>query len=129
VVVLSSVDGFDRLTIDPERSRRIEGRPYTVPMEKIKNRSKKRIHVFYLGRVQGVGFRFTAERVALFLGITGWVKNLPDGRVEVVAEGDEAKLVLFLEKMKNGPMKPYLRGVAVDWQEARGEFQDFSLRF
>jgi len=98
-------------------------------MEKIKNRSKKRIHVFYLGRVQGVGFRFTAERVALFLGITGWVKNLPDGRVEVVAEGDEAKLVLFLEKMKNGPMKPYLRGVAVDWQEARGEFQDFSLRF
>ena len=98
-------------------------------MEKTKNNSQKRIHVFYSGRVQGVGFRFTTERVALSLGIMGWVKNLPDGRVEVVSEGEEAKLVLFLEKIKNGPMKPYIRGVEVAWQKAKGEFDDFGLRF
>ena len=98
-------------------------------MQKTKNNSKKRIHVFYSGRVQGVGFRFTAEQVALSLGIVGWVKNLPDGKVEVVSEGEEAKLVLFLERIKNGPMKPYIRGVAVEWKKADGEFNDFGIRF
>ncbi|MFH1858118.1 MAG: acylphosphatase [Candidatus Omnitrophota bacterium] len=89
----------------------------------------KRIHVFYSGRVQGVGFRFTAEHIALSLQLVGWVKNLTDGRVEVVAEGEETKLVHFLEKMKNGPMKPYIRGVEVDWQAAKGEFDDFGVCF
>ena len=98
-------------------------------MQKTKSNSKKRVHVFYSGRVQGVGFRFTAEQVALSLRIVGWVKNLPDGRVEVVAEGEEAKLVLFLEKMKNGPMKPYIRSVSVEWEKASGEFGDFGIQF
>ena len=97
--------------------------------EKIKAQGKKRIHIFYSGRVQGVGFRFTAEQVALSLGIVGWVQNLPDGRVEAVAEGEEAKLVLFLEKIKNGPMKPYIRGAAVEWEKASGGFDDFGVRF
>ena len=95
--------------------------------ERIK--TQKRIHLFYSGRVQGVGFRFSTERVALSLGIVGWVKNLSDGKVEVIAEGEEAKLVHFLEKIKEGPMKPYIRGVEVEWQEAKGEFSDFGIRF
>ena len=98
-------------------------------MEKTKENSKKRLHVFYSGRVQGVGFRFTAEQVALSLGLVGWVKNLPDGRVETVAEGEEAKLVLFLEKMKNGPMKPYIRSLTAEWERAKEEFHDFGIRF
>ncbi|MBI4435951.1 MAG: acylphosphatase [Candidatus Omnitrophica bacterium] len=96
--------------------------------EKVKTQHK-RIRVFYTGRVQGVGFRFTTEQIALSLGITGWVKNLPDGKVEVVAEGEEARLVSFLEKIKNGPMKPYLRGVEVEWGEVKGEFKEFGIRF
>jgi len=97
--------------------------------QKDKTEGKKRIHLFYSGRVQGVGFRFTAENIALSLGLAGWVKNLLDGRVEVVCEGDEATLVQFLEKMRSGPMKPYLRGVETSWLEATGEFRDFTIRF
>ena len=100
-----------------------------TPKEKREAEGKKRIHVFYSGRVQGVGFRFTAERIALSLGIVGWVRNLPDGRVEVLGEGEEAKLVLFLEKIKNGPMKPYIRDVDVAWEEAKGNFEAFGIAF
>ena len=97
--------------------------------EKANFERQKRVHLFYSGRVQGVGFRFTVERIALALGIVGWVMNLPDNRVEVVGEGDEVKLVYFLEKMKSGPMKPYIRGVDVTWEKAKGEFDDFGVRF
>lgn len=90
---------------------------------------RKRVHVYYSGMVQGVGFRFTAERVALSLGLTGWVKNLRDGRVEVVCEGEESDLVEFINKMKNGPMKQYVTSAQVTWQEATGEFNDFEIRF
>ena len=76
-----------------------------------------------------MGFRFTTENLALSLGLTGWVKNLADGKVEAVCEGEEAQLVRFLEKMRNGPMKPYIRGVESDWSEATGEFHDFAIRF
>ncbi len=57
---------------------------------------RKRIHVYYSGMVQGVGFRFTAEKLAKGLGLAGWVKNLRDGRVEVLCEGEEADLVSFI---------------------------------
>ena len=90
---------------------------------------KKRVHVYYSGMVQGVGFRFTAERIAGSLGLCGWVKNLFDGRVEVIAEGEEAELIDFLNKMKNGPMKHYITGADIAWQEATEEFTDFSVRF
>lgn len=90
---------------------------------------KKRVHVYYSGMVQGVGFRFTAERVAMSLDLTGWVKNIRDGRVEVVCEGDEACLVDFLNKMKSGSMKQYITGARAAWEEATGEFSDFEIRF
>ncbi len=79
--------------------------------------------------VQGVGFRFTAERVAQSLGITGWVRNLSDGRVECVCEGEETDIVDFLHKMKSGSMKPYVEGAEVSWMEPTGEFEDFGVRF
>ena len=56
----------------------------------------KRIHAYFSGSVQGVGFRFTAERLASALGLTGWVKNLQDGRVEVTCEGQEKDINGFL---------------------------------
>ena len=90
---------------------------------------KKRLHIYYSGTVQGIGFRFTAERVAINLGLRGWVRNLFDGRVEVVSEGEESDLVDFLNKIKNGPMKHYITGAQVTWQEATGEFTDFTVRF
>jgi len=89
---------------------------------------KKQIHVFYSGRVQGVGFRFTAENIANDLKITGWVKNLRDGRVEVVAEADENILINFLERISKY-FSRYIQDVDVQWEEASGEFKDFGVRF
>ncbi len=90
---------------------------------------KKRISVFWSGRVQGVGFRYTTESAALELGITGWVRNLPDGRVEALVEGPEKKLQQMLDRIASGPMKGYIRGVEVHWEQPTGEFDDFRVRF
>lgn len=90
----------------------------------------KRIHIYYSGRVQGVGFRFTAERIALDMrDITGWVRNLPDGKVEVVAEGEEERLKEFLRNIREGLMKRYIKREDVIWEIYKGEFEDFEIRF
>ncbi|MBL7151574.1 MAG: acylphosphatase [Candidatus Omnitrophica bacterium] len=86
----------------------------------------KRIHAFYSGRVQGVGFRFTAESIAKGLGLTGWVKNLDAGNVEVVAEGDKDALEDFLERIKEY-FSHYIRNMDLEWGEASGEFKDFGI--
>lgn len=88
----------------------------------------KRIDVHYSGRVQGVGFRFTAERLAVDLGLSGWVKNLPNGRVELVCEGKEEDLHKFLEKIDN-EFSDYIRQKNVSWMPANGEFASFKIRF
>ena len=87
----------------------------------------KRLHAFYSGSVQGVGFRLTAERLASSLGISGFVSNLRDGRVEVVAEGPDPALKEFLEKIK-GIFKTYINDVDINWSEATGEFDTFDIR-
>ena len=89
---------------------------------------KNRIHIIYTGTVQGIGFRFAAERLAASLNLTGWVKNLSDGNVEVVAEGEEADLGSFIDKMKK-TMEHYIRGTKIVWQEYSGEFNSFGIRF
>jgi acylphosphatase len=88
----------------------------------------KRIHVFYSGDVQGVGFRFTSEDVASSLGLAGWVRNLGDHRVEVVAEGDEKDLRQFMARIDD-IFKIYIRDTDVEWEEATGEFGGFDIRF
>ncbi|MBI3011329.1 MAG: acylphosphatase [Candidatus Omnitrophica bacterium] len=90
---------------------------------------KKRLHVFYSGRVHGVGFRMTAEEVARELGIVGWVKNLRDGRVEVVAEAEEEVLERFLNAIRTGPMKPFIQREEVSWDHASDSFDEFEIRY
>ncbi len=89
----------------------------------------KRVHVFYSGRVQGVGFRLTAEEAARSYHIVGWVKNLRDGRVELLAEGDEAILRQFLEAVANGPMKNFIRQAEIFWSNASKTFEEFEIRY
>ena len=89
----------------------------------------RRLHVYYSGRVQGVGFRFTAERLATDLGLTGWVKNLPDGRVEIVCEGAKADLDLFLLKIRESCLGPHITRAVSAWEEPRREFEDFCVEF
>jgi acylphosphatase len=79
---------------------------------------------FYVsGRVQGVWFRASAQQEATRLGITGWAKNLPDGRVEVVACGDQDKLVILHEWLKHGPLLAKVEKVTQEelpWQSYEG---------
>lgn len=89
---------------------------------------KKQVHVFYSGRVQGVGFRFTAQDIANNLGILGWVKNLRDGRVEIIAEAEEDLLEQFLTRI-NQYFQEYMQGKDIKWLEGSGEFQEFKIKF
>ncbi|PIV39711.1 MAG: acylphosphatase [Candidatus Omnitrophica bacterium CG12_big_fil_rev_8_21_14_0_65_43_15] len=95
------------------------GRSRTIPM-------KKRVHVYYSGRVQGVGFRFTAEDVARALGVCGWVRNLSDGKVEITAEAQEAALNDFLAKIREY-FSAYIDDAEITWQEPSNEFKDFNI--
>lgn len=90
---------------------------------------RKRLSIFWAGHVQGVGFRYTAESAALELKLTGWVRNLPDGRVEALVEGPEKGLNAFLDRIAQGPMKHYIQRAQIRWEEATGEFDDFRVRF
>lgn len=91
--------------------------------------SSHRAHVYYTGRVQGVGFRYTAERLALELGLTGWVKNLPDGRVEIVCEGSKDKIDQLLENIQKSSLGPHIKKAALTWEKPTQEFTDFSVEF
>ena len=89
---------------------------------------KKQIHVYYTGRVQGVGFRFTAQDLANEKGVFGWAKNLRDGRVEIRAEAEEKVLKDFLENIKQY-FSQYIQDIEAEWVETTEEFDDFSIRF
>jgi acylphosphatase len=88
----------------------------------------RRLHVVYHGRVQGVGFRFTVEHIAVRLGLTGWVKNMHDGSVEILAEGEEGQLNLLLEQVEDA-FTSYIREKNIAWLEATGEFSDFGITY
>ena len=78
------------------------------------------------GRVQGVGFRFFAERAARSAGVKGWVRNLPDGRVETVVEGDESAVTRYLEAIGRGPFAGTAAAVEVEEREPEG-FSRFEI--
>ncbi|MFP4081442.1 MAG: acylphosphatase [Candidatus Aminicenantes bacterium] len=86
-----------------------------------------RAHIFVSGRVQGVFFRDHTQRWASSLQITGWVRNLRDGRVEVVAEGDREKINSLIGKLKKGPPSSYVENVEVNWEDYKGEFDGFRI--
>lgn len=90
--------------------------------------ANKRLHIYYSGSVQGIGFRYTAERIANSSKLTGWVKNLSDGQVEVMIEGAQPEIELFLQKISE-TFKGYIRNADLRWGEATGEFSGFEIRF
>ncbi len=89
---------------------------------------KKQLHFFYSGRVQGIGFRYTVLDIARQQKIGGWVKNLDDSRVEVVAEAEEDVLNDFLNQI-NQQFFRYIQDVNTEWLPASGEFRDFQIKF
>ncbi len=86
-----------------------------------------RAHLYIRGQVQNVGFRSSTRRKALQLGLRGWVRNLYDGRVEVVAEGQEEKVDELIEWCRRGPLTAHVSGVEVIREEPTGEFGTFGV--
>ncbi|HPW17988.1 MAG TPA: acylphosphatase [Candidatus Aminicenantes bacterium] len=87
------------------------------------------MRVFVAGRVQGVAYRFFAVGCAARLGVTGWVRNLPDGRVEALAEGTGDDVEAFLERLEEGPRLARIDSFDVRREPATGEFRDFRIVF
>ncbi len=91
------------------------------------NPASERRVVHYSGRVQGVGFRYTARGLAQRHGVCGYVENLPDGRVLLLAEGDPSQLDRLFHAIA-AEMEPFIRNVQSDTLPASGEFLDFQVR-
>jgi acylphosphatase len=89
----------------------------------------KRAHLFISGRVQGVFFRSNTRKKALELGLGGWVRNMNDGRVEAVFEGEESSIEKVITWCHQGPSYASVDDVEVSWEEFRDEFQTFSIRY
>ncbi len=87
----------------------------------------KACHCIVEGRVQGVGFRYFAQRAAQRHGIRGWVRNLPAGEVEIVAEGEEGPLESFVEEVRRGPSYGRVTALKSSSADPAG-FSDFEIR-
>jgi acylphosphatase len=85
------------------------------------------MHIFYSGHVQGVGFRYTVKTVAAGFETTGTVRNLSDGRVELVAEGERTELDAFRRAIREAGLENLIRNEDVTWSEATGEFRGFEI--
>lgn len=89
----------------------------------------QRLHLIMTGKVQGVGFRAAAQREAGRLELKGWVKNLSNGSVESVVEGNETALADYEKWCRQGPPSAYVADVQVRWLPATGEFKNFFFKF
>ncbi len=90
---------------------------------------KTRAHVFVRGTVQGVYFRQNTKQVATRHNVAGWVRNLPDGRVEAVFEGDEVDVNEVIEWCHVGPPKAKVDDVSVKFEKYAGEFASFEVNY
>jgi len=86
-------------------------------------------HIFVSGRVQGVGFRWYAQRIAERMRVTGWVKNLMDGKVEILIEGDGKELDEFLNELKEGYLGRNIEKLEKVESKGAGTYTGFSIVF
>ncbi|MCK6500273.1 MAG: acylphosphatase [Nitrospira sp.] len=100
--------------------------PKTGPSRKVKS-NRQRVVVWYTGHVQGVGFRYTAREVAEGFDVCGTVRNLGDGRVELVAEGFPSELEAFRQAIRDSGVGPMIRDEAVEWSEPHGDLRGFQI--
>ena len=91
--------------------------------------AKVRAHVFVTGKVQGVYYRQKTMETAKSHGVTGWVRNLPDGRVEAVLEGDESGVKSVIEWCKMGPPKAQVENVDTKFETYSGKFSEFTISY
>jgi len=89
----------------------------------------KRVHVLFEGHVQGVGFRYTVVHYSRSFAVTGYVRNVVDGRVELVAEGEKTELESFVNSVANSPLKKHIHNRIDAWHEAQNTFQKFTIAY
>ena len=89
--------------------------------------TRKQMRLFYSGRVQGVGFRSTVRGVADGFEITGTIRNLADGRVELLAEGSQEELDAFREAIRDTGLAHFIKSEEISWTEAGNEFRGFEI--
>jgi len=89
--------------------------------------NRVRMHVLYSGRVQGVGFRYTVKTTATGFELTGTVRNLLDGRVELTTEGAREELEEFRQAIRDAGLNGFIRDEQVTWTSATGEFKGFEI--
>lgn len=92
-------------------------------------KERARVHMIISGRVQGVFFRQNTLKKAKELSVLGWVRNLQDGRVEAVFEGEKKKVEEIVNWAKKGPVSAKVENVEIEWQDCKGEFNNFELRY
>jgi len=90
--------------------------------------AKTRFHAIVKGYVQGVGFRYDGLDAAVVLRVNGWVRNLWDGDVEVMAEGERDTLEKLIAVLRRGPRAAHVSGVDLEWGEFTGEFSSFHVK-
>jgi acylphosphatase len=91
--------------------------------------AKTRVKVIVKGIVQGVNFRYYSQRQAAKFNVSGWVKNLPDGSVAAVFEGDEQDVEAMVQWCRRGPPSAHVTELIAQPEEYRGEFSSFSVKF
>jgi acylphosphatase len=88
---------------------------------------RKQLNVFFTGHVQGVGFRYMTHSLSAQYDITGYVRNLMDGRVELLAEGEEEELREFMQSIQNSRIGEYIRERKEFWGDAKKQYQKFEI--
>ncbi len=86
-----------------------------------------RLQVLFSGHVQGIGFRYTVKQTALGFEVTGWVKNLADGRVELLVEGERKELEAFQAAIPEAGLRRFIRETQAEWSNGTGEFRGFEI--
>ena len=98
-------------------------------MEKWENtQSESCVEIYVSGRVQGVYFRQFTKEIAAYLGLVGYVQNLPDGRVRTVAKGNHDNIERFVKQLRTGPRMANVESLNTKWYETDESFEDFSIR-
>ena len=90
--------------------------------------SLQRVEMLISGVVQGIGYRYFVYRSARQLDLVGWVRNLPDGRVQAVAEGERGVLEIFIKELKTGPRFASVHKIDLKWAEPTGQYTTFDIQ-
>lgn len=88
---------------------------------------RERVTILYSGHVQGIGFRYAVKTLTTGFEVTGIVRNLPDGRVELAAEGAKEELEAFLQAIRDSGVGRFIRQEQARWAEAKNEFRSFEI--